>query len=58
MDKLEELHEKISEKQRIEIQFERNANTFIENYFEKASYSAKKYIKKAYLKIVRDKILY
>lgn len=48
----------VDEKTRQEKQLEHNAVTFINNYFGRKSYSTQCAIKEAYLKIVRDKILF
>lgn len=48
----------LDEKIRQEKQIEQNALSFINTYFRGKSYSTKKAIKEAYLKIVRDKILF
>lgn len=48
------LDEKIRQKKQIE----RNAASFVNTYFGRKSYSTQRAIKEAYLKIVRDKILF
>lgn len=58
MDELEELNEKLSEEERIAKQYEKNADSFINNHFKNASWMSRKHLKKAYLLIVRDKILF
>ena len=58
MEELEELKKKISEKERIARQYEKNAETFINNHFKSASWMSRNHLKKAYLLIVRDKILF
>lgn len=50
--------QELKEKIRKEKQIERNAQSFVSNYFGFRSYSVQKAVKKAYLKIVRDKILF
>jgi hypothetical protein len=50
--------QEIKERIREQKQIERNAQSFVSNYFRFRSYSVQNAVKEAYLKIVRDKILF
>lgn len=54
----EELEQEIKEKQRIEKQYQRNAECFADNYFKHKSWAVRDAVIKTYLKIVRDKIIF
>lgn len=54
----EELKQEIKEKQRIEKQYQKNAESFANNYFGHRSWAVKDAVIKTYLKIVRDKIIF
>lgn len=58
MDKTNDLIVLANEKIRQEKQLEQNASSFVNAYFGRKSYSTQRAIKEAYLKIVRDKILF
>lgn len=48
----------MTEEERIQKQIERNADSFVDYHFRHRSYSVQNAVKEAYLKIVRDKIIY
>lgn len=54
----EQIEDLAKERLRQQKQIERNASTFVYQYFRNRSYLVQRAIIEAYLKIVRDKILF
>lgn len=54
----EEVIDLAKERLRQKKQIERNAQSFVNQYFRNRSYLVQRAVAKAYLKIVRDKILF